>query len=96
MNIFVGNLAANVEETDLEPLFKQCGQVKSVRVNRDRFTGDSRGFAFVEMPGKVEAQVAITSLNGKELKGQAMKVNEARPKPSSGPRLTHRSNGRRR
>jgi RNA recognition motif-containing protein len=96
MNIFVGNLAATVEETDLEPLFKQCGQVKSVRVNRDQFTGDSRGFAFVEMPGKAEAQAAITSLNGKELKGQLMKVNEARPKPSSGARTPHRSISRRR
>lgn len=96
MNIFVGNLAANVEETDLEPLFKQCGQVKSVQVSRDRFTGNSRGFAFVEMPGKAEAQAAITSLDGKELQGNIMKVNEARPKPSSGPRSPHRSMGRRR
>lgn len=96
MNIFVGNLATSVEEGDLEPLFKQYGQVKSVRVNRDRFTGDSRGFALVEMPGKAAAQAAVTNLNGKDLKGQLMKVNEARPKPSSGARSPNRSSNRRR
>ncbi len=81
MNIFVGNLAADVTEAELAELFKAFGQVGSVQVLRELFTGASKGFAFVEMPGKNQSLAAIAGLNGKELKGQPLKVNEARDRP---------------
>jgi RNA recognition motif-containing protein len=80
MNIFVGNLAPEVTETQLAELFKPFGQVTSVQVARVMFTDASRGFGFVEMPGKQHSLAAIAGLNGKELAGQPLKVNEARPK----------------
>jgi RNA recognition motif-containing protein len=80
MNIFVGNLAPEVTETQLAELFKAFGDVKSVQVARVLFTGEPRGFAFVEMPGKQHSLSAIAGLNGKELAGRPLKVNEARPK----------------
>jgi RNA recognition motif-containing protein len=79
MNIYVGNLSRNVTEEDLQQAFKDFGEVASVKMIKDRYSGESRGFGFVEMPDKAEAQSAINGLNGKELKGQALKVNEARP-----------------
>lgn len=81
MNIFVGNLAADVTEAELSELFKPFGQVKSVQVLRELFTGASKGFAFVEMPGKNHSLAAIAALNGKDLKGRPLKVNEARERP---------------
>lgn len=81
MNIFVGNLSHDVTEDDLRQAFEAFGQVKSVKVIKDLFSGESKGFAFVEMQAKTEAQSAITGLNGKELKGRALNVNEARPRP---------------
>ena len=81
MKIFVGNLAQNVEEEDLKQAFAAFGQVTGVSIVKDKFTGISRGFGFVEMPGKAESQRAITGLNYQDLKGQAIKVNEARPAP---------------
>jgi len=82
MNIYVGNLSRNVTEEDLQEAFKDFGEVASVKMIKDRYSGESRGFGFVEMPDKAAAQSAIDGLNGKELKGQALKVNEARPQRS--------------
>ena len=79
MNIYVGNLSHDVTEEDLRQTFGDFGQVESVNIIKDRFSGESRGFGFVEMPSRKEAQSAIASLNGKNLKGRAMNVNEARP-----------------
>lgn len=78
MNIFVGNLAKEVTDEDLQSLFSQYGTVRSVKVIKDMFTGESRGFGFIEMPGQAEAQKAMTELNTRELKGKKITVNEAR------------------
>lgn len=80
MNIFVGNLSRDVTEDDLNLLFSEYGQVRSVKVIKDLFTQTSKGFGFVEMPGNIEAQKAINGLNTKEVKGKKLNVNEARPK----------------
>jgi RNA recognition motif-containing protein len=80
MNIFVGNLSREVKNDDLRSLFETFGEVASVNVVTDKFSGESRGFGFVEMPAKATAQAAITGLNGKELKGRTINVNEARPR----------------
>lgn len=87
MNIYVGNLSRDVADEDLSQAFGEFGQVESVNIIKDRFSGESRGFGFVEMPSKTEAQAAIDALNGKDLKGRAMNVNEARP------RTEHRGGG---
>jgi len=84
MNIYVGNLAEEVSEDDLRAVFEAFGRVESVNVLRDRFSGESKGFGFVEMPSRDEAQKAIEDANGTDLKGKAIKVNEARPRPSAG------------
>jgi RNA recognition motif-containing protein len=81
MNIYVGNLAYDVTEDDLRKMFEAFGQVSSINIITDKFSGESKGFGFVEMPTKAEAQSAINDLNGKELKGRAISVNEARPRP---------------
>ena len=94
MNIYVGNLSSEVTEADLQQAFEAFGQVTSYKIITDRFSGVSRGFGFVSMPTKAEAQSAITGLNGKELKGQVLKVNEARPRPEGG-RGGGRQGGRR-
>jgi RNA recognition motif-containing protein len=83
MNIFVGNLPRNITEEDLQEAFGAYGKIASVAVIKDKFTGEPRGFGFVEMPNKNEAQAAIAGLNGKMLKGQSLNVNEARPKTES-------------
>ncbi len=80
MNIYVGNLSRNVTEEDLREAFEAFGQVTSATVIKDKFTGEPRGFGFVEMQAKAEAQAAIDGMNGKELKGQTLNVNEARPR----------------
>jgi RNA recognition motif-containing protein len=80
MNIYVGNLSREVTEEDLRQAFEAFGQVSSVNIIKDKFSGESRGFGFVEMPAKAEAQSAINGLNGKELKGRTLNVNEARPR----------------
>jgi RNA recognition motif-containing protein len=77
--LFVGNLPYETMEQDLETLFGQAGQVETVTVMRDRMTGRARGFAFVEMASDDDAQKAITQLNGHQLGGRALTVNEARP-----------------
>ena len=78
MNIYVGNLSPEVTEDDLREAFESYGQVSSVKVIKDRFTGEPRGFGFVEMPAKQEAKSAMDELNTSELKGKPMVVNEAR------------------
>jgi RNA recognition motif-containing protein len=80
MNIYVGNLAPEVTETELTNAFKAFGQVKSAQVMRELFSGASKGFGFVEMPGKQHSLDAIAGLNGKEFHGRPLRVNEARPK----------------
>lgn len=80
MNIFVGNLAKEVTEQDLQTLFAECGNVRSVKIIKDLFSGESKGFGFIEMPGNAEAQKAITELNTRDVKGKKIVVNEARPR----------------
>jgi len=80
MNIYVGNLASDVNEEDLNNLFGEYGKVSSAKVIRDMFSQESRGFGFVEMPGQAEAQKAIEKLNTQELKGKNLIVSEARPR----------------
>ena len=80
MNIYVGSLSTSVTSDDLRQAFEAYGQVEDVKIIMDRYTGESRGFAFVRMPTKAEAVAAIDGLNGSELKGQAIVVNEARPR----------------
>ncbi len=80
MNIFVGNLSKEVTDEDLQGLFSEYGTVRSVKVIKDMFSGESKGFGFVEMPGQAEAQKAISELNTKEVKGKKLTVNEARPR----------------
>jgi RNA recognition motif-containing protein len=80
MNIYVGNLSYGMSEAELRDAFAAFGEVSSVKILMDRETGRSRGFAFVEMPNQHEAQSAITQLNGKELGGRALRINEARPR----------------
>jgi len=84
MNIYVGNLAPDVTDEDLRAAFAALGQVDSATVIKDKYSGESRGFGFVEMPDKSEAQTAISDLNGKELKGRTLSVNEARPRSQRG------------
>ena len=81
MNIYVGNLSQETTEEDLRHAFEGFGQIASANIIKDKMSGRSRGFGFVEMPNKEEAQAAISGLNGKELKGRAIIVNEARPRP---------------
>jgi RNA recognition motif-containing protein len=83
MNIYIGNLSYEVTEEDLKQAFEAFGQVESVNIIKDKFSGRSKGFGFVEMPDKANAQSAINELNGKELKGRSLKVNEARPRTES-------------
>jgi len=87
MNIYVGNLSQQMTEDQLRQAFEAFGQVESVNIVKDKFSGESRGFGFVEMPSKNEAQKAIEEMNGKELMGRAINVDEGRPKttrPRSG------------
>ncbi len=79
MNIYVGNLAPEVTEDELTELFKGFGQVGSVQIMRELFSGTSKGFGFIEMPGRAHSMAAIAGLNGKELHGQPIRVNEAQP-----------------
>jgi RNA recognition motif-containing protein len=78
MNIYVGNVSFNLTEDELRQVFEAYGQVSSVKIIKDKITGNSRGFAFVDMPDKAEAAAAIAGTNGKEVGGRALRVNEAR------------------
>ena len=84
MNIYVGNLLREATEDDLRKAFEAFGQVTTVKIITDRYTGDSRGFGFVEMPDHQEAKSAISGLDGKDLQGRTLKVNEARPREDRG------------
>ncbi len=77
MKIYVGNLSFGASDEDLKDAFGAHGQVETATIVKDTFSGRSRGFGFVEMPNEAEAQAAISALNGKEIKGRAVKVNEA-------------------
>lgn len=84
MNIYVGNLPFAVTDEDIRQAFKEFGEVTSVAIIKDKFTGESRGFAFVEMAKQSEGEAAIAGLNGKEFKGRNLTVNEARPRTETG------------
>ena len=83
MKLYVGNLDRNVTKEELEGAFKPFGEVGEVTIIRDRVNNVSKGFGFVEMPNKAEAEAAIAALSGKEFMGRNMDVNEARPKPQN-------------
>ncbi len=83
MNIYVGNLSRTINENDLRETFQAFGEVATTSVIKDKFSGDSRGFGFVEMPNKDEAEKAISMLNGKDLKGRTATVNVAKPRTDS-------------
>ena len=80
MNIYVGNLPRQASEDDLRQAFEAFGKIMSVSIIKDKFSGESKGFGFVEMPKRLEAEAAMTALNGADFKGQPLTVNEARPK----------------
>jgi len=80
MNIYVGNLSYSVSENDLREAFSEFGKVESVNIITDKFSGQSKGFGFVEMPDDGEADQAIKAMNGRNLKGRDIKVNQAKPR----------------
>ena len=80
MNIYVGNLPFSLTESELRDAFEAFGHVSSVNILTDRETGRARGFGFVEMSNRVEGEAAVAQLNGKDLGGRALRVNEARPR----------------
>ena len=80
MNIYVGNISFQLDESGLESAFAEHGKVDSARIISDRASGRSKGFGFVEMPNQAEGETAVQNLNGKELEGRELKVNEARPR----------------
>ena len=92
--LYVGSLSFNINDEQLKELFAECGTVTSASVIIDRDTNQSKGFGFVEMSTDDEAQAAIKTLNGKEVDGRTIVVNEARPKEDRGPRPSYGSNRR--
>jgi RNA recognition motif-containing protein len=84
MNIYTGNLAYSVSDADLRDAFEAFGKVSSASVIMDRTTGQSKGFGFVEMANNSEADTAIKALNGRDLKGRSLKVNQAEPRKEGG------------
>jgi RNA recognition motif-containing protein len=90
VNIFVGNLPRDITEDALRAEFQKFGEITSVSIIKDKFSGESKGFGFVEMAKQAEAEAAMNGLNGKELGGKALTVNEARP------RTEHKGKGGRR
>jgi RNA recognition motif-containing protein len=83
MNIYIGNLSRSTAEGDLRQAFERHGEVTTVKIIKDNYSGESRGFGFVEMPAKAEAEAAIRNLNGKEMNGRTITVNEARSRTES-------------
>ena len=83
MNIYVGNLSLKAEDNDLKLAFEEFGEVTSAKIIKDRYSGDSKGFGFVEMPVKAEAMKAIEELNGGDVKGNTLVVNEARQRSNN-------------
>lgn len=90
MNIYVGNLSYDLTDEDLRSAFEEYGEVETASVIKDKFTGQSKGFGFVEMPRQADAEEAIKQLNGANLKGRNLKVNQARPRSESAPRRPRR------
>ena len=86
MNLYVGNLNWQTTEADLQAAFEAFGQVTSVTIIKDKYTGQSRGFGFVEMADDTEGQAAIDGLNGKELDGRTLRIDRARPRDDSSDR----------
>ena len=86
MNIYIGNMSFDTTEDQLRQAFEGFGEVSTVNVIKDKYSGDPRGFAFVEMSSKEEAMAAISGLNGQDLNGRALNVNEAKPRTESGNR----------
>ncbi len=84
MKIYVGNMSYSVTEEDLKQAFEAFGQVESVTIIKDKMSGQSKGFGFVEMGSADQAQAAISGMNGKDLKGRKLNVNEARPRQDDG------------
>jgi RNA recognition motif-containing protein len=84
MNIYVGNISHQTTEEDLRQVFEGFGRVESVAIIKDKLSGESRGFGFVEMPTQAEAMAAISGLNGTELGGRSLNINEARPREDRG------------
>jgi RNA recognition motif-containing protein len=84
MNLYVGNLSYRLTEDELRQAFEEYGQVSSCTIIKDRATGESKGFGFLEMPDRGEAEAAMQNLNGQDLKGRKLNVNEARPRSESG------------
>jgi len=95
LNIYVGNLSFDTSERDLEAAFATYGAVTSARIATDRDTNRPRGFGFVEMANQTEAEAAIAGLNGTDLQGRTLTVNEARPREDRGPRNNQRAGSRR-
>jgi RNA recognition motif-containing protein len=95
VNIYVGNLSREATEADVREAFQAFGQVATVTIIKDKFSGEPRGFGFVEMPAKTEAEAAIAGMNGKDLRGRALTVNEARPRAEGGGNRDRRGGGRR-
>ena len=90
MNIYVGNLSRDTTDDDLRQAFEAFGQVTTINIIKDKFSGESRGFGFVEMPAKTEAEAAIEGMNGQDLKGNELNVNEAKPREDKAKRRWRR------
>lgn len=86
MNIYIGNLSYDLNEDDVREVFSAFGAIESISLISDKFSGQSKGFGFVEMPNVSEADAAIKGLNGKPLKGRPLKVNQAKPRSEGGSR----------
>lgn len=94
MNIYVGNIPYSISEQTLEDLFKEFGTVNAVRIIKDKFTGKSKGFAFVEMSTDDAANTAIENLNGKEVDGRSLRINKALPPQKNEQRRPRNDNNR--
>ncbi len=90
MNMYVGNLAFSVSEDDLKEAFSPFGEIESIKIIKDKYSGQSSGFGFVEMPSNADADKAIKTLNGSEMKGRAIKVNQAKPRGERSSRRSRR------
>ena len=84
MNIYIGNMSFDTTEDQLREAFAGFGEVSTINIIKDKYSGEPRGFGFVEMPGKEEAMAAISGLNGQDLNGRALNVNEAKPRAEGG------------
>jgi RNA recognition motif-containing protein len=95
MNLYIGNLSRQATEADVQQAFEAFGAVASTSVIKDKFSGESRGFAFVEMPNQTEAEAAMAGLSGKDLLGQSLVVNEAQARSEGRSGRGRRDNGQR-